>query len=100
MPLFVAALWGALIQVAGTLVGRVLLSLGIGYVTFTAVDTSIIWAKDQFLSGLAGLPADAVGLASTMKVGVCVSMILSAITARLVLQGLTSGGSITRMVQK
>ena len=100
MPLLIAALWGALLQIAGTLVGRVLLSLGIGYVTFTAVDTSIAWAKAQFLTGMSGLPAAAVGMAHTMKLGICVSMILSAITARLVLGGLTAGGSLTKMVQK
>ena len=99
MPLFLASLLGGLISVAGTLVGRVLISLGIGYVTFSGVDTAITWAKTQFLSGVGGLPADAVGIANTMKVGVCVSMLLAALTARLVLSGLTSG-TITRMVQK
>ena len=99
MPLFLAALWGALIQVAGTLVGKVLLSLGIGYLTFTGVDASLAWAKAQFLAGLSGLPASAVGLASTMKVGVCVSMLLSAVTARLALAGVTSG-TIKKMALK
>lgn len=99
MPLFLASLWGGLISVAGTLVGRVLISLGIGYVTFTGVDASLDWAKAEFLAGLSGAPAAAVGLAGVLKVGQCVSMLLSALTARLVLAGLTSG-SITRMVVK
>ncbi len=99
MPLFIAALWGALIQIAGTLVGKVLLSLGIGYVTYTGVDASIVWAKAQFLSSLSGAPAAAVQLAGTMKVGVCVSMLLSAVTARLVLAGMTSG-ALTKMTVK
>jgi hypothetical protein len=34
-----------------------------------------------------------------MKVGVCVSMLLSAVAARLVLAGLTSG-ALTKMVVK
>lgn len=99
MPLFVAALWGALLSMVGTLVGRVLVSLGIGYVTYTGIDSAITWSKSVFLSGMSGLPAAAVGIAGTMKIGVCVSMLLSALTARLVLAGLTSG-SIKRMVQK
>ena len=45
MPLIIAALWGALIEIAGTLVGKVLVSLGIGYAVYTGVDTSITWAK-------------------------------------------------------
>jgi ABC-type phosphate transport system permease subunit len=99
MPLFIAALLGGLVQAAGTLVGKVLLSLGIGYVTYSGVDTSIAWVQGQFLTGLSGLPAVTVGLLGILKVGVIVSMLTSAITARLVLKGLTSG-SITRMVQR
>lgn len=100
MPLIIAALWGALISIAGTLVGQVLLSLGIGYLTFTGVDLSIVWAKNQFLSGLTGIPAAAVGLAGVMKVGVCVSMLLSAVTARVTLSGMQAGGSLKKMVVK
>ncbi len=100
MPIFIAALLGGFSAAMGTLVGRVLLSLGIGYVSFTGVDVAITWAKNQFLSGMSGLPADAIGIANTMKLGVCVSMLLAALTTRLVLSGLTSAGAITRMVQK
>lgn len=100
MPLIIAALWGALISIAGTLVGQVLLSLGIGYLTFTGVDLSIGWAKAQFLSGLAGVPAAAVQLAGTMKIGVCVSMLLSAVTARVTIAGMQAGGTIKKMVIK
>ena len=99
MPIFLAALLGGLISAAGTLVGRVLVSLGIGYVAFQGIDASMIWAKAQFLAGMSGLPAAAVGLAGTMKVGVCVSMLLSALAARLTLMGLTSG-TLKKMVVK
>ena len=94
-----AALLGGLIQIAGTLVGQVLLSLGIGYVTYTGVDASLTWVKAEFLAGMAAGPAAAVQLAGLMKVGVCVSMLLSAVAARLVLMGLTSS-TIKRMVIK
>ena len=100
MPLIIAALWGALLSIAGSLVGRVLLSLGIGYLTFTGVDASIGWAKTAFLSGLTGIPAAAVGLAGLMKVGVCVSMLLSAVTARVTLAGMQAGGSMSKMIVK
>ena len=47
MPIFIAALLGGLIQAAGTLVGRVLLSLGFGYVSYTALDSSLSWIKSS-----------------------------------------------------
>jgi hypothetical protein len=100
MPLIIAALWGALINIAGTLVGQVLLSIGIGYVTFTGVDASIGWARGQFLSGLSGIPAAAVGLAGVMQVGTCVSMLLAAVTTRVTLMGMQSGGKLTQLVTK
>ena len=97
--MFIAALIGALIQAAGSLVGQVLIALGIGYVTFTGVDASLEWAKSAVVSGVQGLPASAVQVAGLLKVGVCISMLTSAVTARLTLMGLTSG-TVKRMVQK
>lgn len=99
MPLWVASIVGGLIEVAGTIVGKVLLSLGLGYAVFTGVDTSIGWARDAFFQSLAGLPAGAVGVLALLKIGVCVSMLVSALTTRLTIQGLT-GGTLKRMVQK
>lgn len=99
MPLFIAALWGALLQLLGTLVGRVLVSLGIGYVSYTAVDTSIGYVKTFFVNSLTGLPADALGIMSALKVGTCVSMLASALLMRLTLAGLASG-TLKKMVIK
>lgn len=99
MPLMIGWILGGLVSVAGTLVGKVLLSLGIGYAIYSGVDTSMAWAKAEFLSGVAGMPAKAIAMAGMLKVGVCVSLLLSALTTRLVMGGLT-GGSIKRMVTK
>lgn len=99
MPLWVAALVGGLVQVAGTLVGRILLSLGIGYVTFSGLDMSLDWLKGEVLGRLNGLPAVSLQVAGVLQVGTCISILVSSLTARLILNGLT-GGSITRMVTK
>lgn len=100
MPALIAVLWNVLIALIGTIVGKALVSLGIGYVTYTGVDLAITWARDAFLLGLTGVPAAAVGLASVMKVGVCVSMLLSAVTARMTLAGLSAAGSVRKMTVK
>jgi len=91
MPLWVAAIIGGLIQAAGTLVGRVLVSLGMGYAVFTGVDAALVAMRDSVIAKIGGLPAAAVGVAATAKVGVCVSILFSALAARLLLDGLTSG---------
>ena len=68
MPLFIAAFLGALSSVAGSLVGRVLISLGLGYATFTGINTLLAAAQGSVVSGLNGLPADAVVLLGRMRV--------------------------------
>lgn len=100
MPVFIAALLGGLVQAAGTLVGRILISLGITYVTFTGVHASIGWVTGYFLDQLQSLPPHVVQLAGTLKIGVCISILTSAVAARLLLSGLTASGSITKMVQQ
>lgn len=99
MPILIASILGGLIQAAGTLVGRVLISLGIAYVTYSGIDTSITWARDFTLAQMSGLPTTAIAIAGALKLGVCISILTSAIAARMVLKGLTSG-TLTRMVQK
>lgn len=99
MPMFIAALLGALIEICGTLVGKVLVSLGLGYAVFTGVDLSIEWARDFAVDSIQGLPTVAVGIASTLKIGVFISMVSSALVVRMTLAGLQSG-TVKRMVQK
>ena len=99
MPLFLAALVGALISAAGTIVGQVLISLGIGYIVFTGVDASIGWAKNFLLQQLAGMPAQALQIAGTLQIGRCISILTSALLMRMTLQGLKSG-TIKKMVAK
>jgi hypothetical protein len=99
MPLWVAAIIGGLVQAAGTLVGRVLISLGFGYTVFTGIDTSITWARDQFVTAVSGLGPTVVSLAGTLKIGTAVSIISSALAARMLLNGLT-GGAIRKLTLK
>ena len=99
MQIFIGALIGALVQALGTMVGKILISLGFGYAVFTGVDVSITFARDFLLAKVGALGGNAVAVASACKIGVCVSILTSALVTRMTLQGL-QGGSIKRMVQK
>jgi len=90
MPVFIYAIGGMLISVVGTLAGRVLVALGIGVVTYTGMNTALTWLKTQAITSFSLLPPEVMGIVGMMKVGVCISIVTSAITARLVLSGLTS----------
>lgn len=99
MQIFIAALIGALIQAAGSLVGRILLSLGIGYAVYSGVDTSIAWAKSQVVQHIGALGSQVVATAGALQVGRIISIITSALTTRLLIQGMT-GGALKKMVVK
>lgn len=97
MPLFIGALLGGLIQIAGTLVGRVLLSLGIGFVVFSGLDTSLDWVKSEIISSIGQSGSQALAAASALRLGTCISILISALSARLLLNGLT-GGTLKKMI--
>jgi hypothetical protein len=96
--LWIAALLGALVQAAGTLVGKVLVSLGIGYVVYSGVDTSIGWAKDYALANIQSLPTAMVQVLGVLQVGRIISILTSALVVRVTLAGLTGG--VKKMVMK
>lgn len=99
MPTFVAAIGGMLINLVGTLVGRVLVALGIGVATFTGVNATLDALRDQAVSAIGGLPPEIAGALALMKVGIAISIITSAITARMLLDGLT-GDTFKRWIHK
>lgn len=93
-------LLGALVQVAGTLVGRVLLSLGFGYVIFQGVNTSIQWAVDAAIGNVGGLPAAAKATADALRVSQIISVMGTALTLRQMFRGMSASGAITKLIQK
>jgi hypothetical protein len=99
MPYFIAALLGGLYRIAGTLAGQVLIGLGISVFTYTGVSTTIDWLKSSAVAALVSLPPEVVGILGLMKVGTCISMVFSAMAARMALDGLTSG-TFKRWVHK
>lgn len=101
MPVFLASLWGGLINIAGTLAGQVLIALGVSVITYTGVSTSLGWLKSQALTAIQGLPADMVSMLAYIGVGESISIITSAFVARLALDGLVAagGGTIKRFIK-
>lgn len=99
MPPLVAALVGGLVQAGFSIVGRVLISLGFAYVTMTGIDTSLQWIQGQIAASMAGLPAQVVGVLSACRVGTALAIVLSALAARLLFDGMTAaaGGSIKKL---
>lgn len=90
MPVFIAAIGGMLINLVGTLVGRVLIALGISVITYTGISTTLDFLKAQAIGAFAGLPPEVFGLLGILRVGQCISIVTSAIAAKMVIDGVTS----------
>jgi len=99
MPVILLSLLGGLALVAGSIVGRVLIALGIGYVSYTGLSAWVGSVKDLILSNLYALPPEFIQVMSLVKLDTCISILFSAISVRLVLEGLSSD-TITKMVIK
>lgn len=99
LPAIAAAAIGGLISVTGTLAGRVLVALGVGVVTYTGVQAGIDSLLANLDSAIAGVPADILGLLGFMRVGQALNIIISAMSARMLLNGLT-GDTIKKWVLK
>ena len=93
------ALIGWLIEACGTLVGQVLLALGISFLSYKGLDSMVGGAKAQFFASLAGLSPTTVGMLGAMKVDIAVNMLCSALVGRLTVVGMTSSG-LKKMVFK
>jgi Protein of unknown function (DUF2523) len=90
MPAVVAWIGSMLLTLAGSWLLQLLVSAGIAVVTFTGVQASLGWLKTQALSSAFALGPQIVGLLSVLKVGQCISIIFSAMLAKLALAGFSS----------
>jgi hypothetical protein len=100
MPAFLAALVGGLGLAVTSFVGRVLVALGVSYVTYTGLSAILTTVEAQVSSAFGALPAVAIAILGTLQLDTCVNIYLSAFAARLVIMGVGPTGAITRMILK
>lgn len=96
MP-FLGSLLGGLIQIAGTLAGRVLIALGIGVVSYSGIQVGLSYAENLIWTNMGALPSAVLQLVGYMRLDDAISLIISAVMARLTINGLT-GGALKRWV--
>lgn len=96
MPIFIASLIGALLPAITSIVGRVVLALGLSFVTFQGFDILFEWVADSIHTNFDGLPSDVVGFLGYMWVDKMISIIISAVMVMLSFKVLD--GVIKRMV--
>lgn len=99
MPLLIASILGGLLQIAGSLVGRVLLSLGMSFVVYNGINIGFDLLKNAVVANMQGMGADVVNFMAWLWVDRALSLIMSAYSAALALK-MAGGTSITKLVTK
>lgn len=94
MP-FIAALLGGLAMMMGSMVGRVLLALGIGYVTYKGLDVTATFLLDYIKTGFSTMPQEVLQFLAWTWIDKAIGMIFSAWAASIALSGLAGG--LTKM---
>ena len=89
---------GGFATAMGSLVGRVLLALGMSFVTYkgmtVATDQVIVYMKTAY----GGIPGDAALMVQFLWVDKALSMVISSFTAAFAIK--SASGSITKLVVK
>lgn len=98
MPLLIPLL-GGLLTICGSLVGRVLLALGIGYVTFKGFDLVITWLLNSIKTNMAAMPVEILNFLAWLWVDKAIGMMFSAYSAAVVIK-MAGSANITKMVTK
>ena len=78
-----------LLGLVGSLVGRVLASIGMSVVTITGVEATIGALKMSLIGAVGGLPANVLGLFLLSGGGAALNMVLGAISFRLTYWAIT-----------
>jgi hypothetical protein len=95
LAVFIPALWGALAQILASMVGRVVLALGISYITYRGADVAINYVGDFVKASISGGPASVVSFLAFMWVDKAISVTFSAFAAAL---AITKIGSVSKAV--
>ena len=96
---FLPMLLGGLATLAGPMVGRILLALGMGYVTFKGFDILIGWLLTSIKTNMSGMPAETVNFLAYLWVDKAISTIFSAYTAAAMIK-MAGSSSITKLITK
>lgn len=94
MPYIFKLALGFLVWAAAPLIGRILLSLGVGVVSFIGFGFVIDFMFNQITASISTLPAAVLQLAALMKLDVAINIIFGAVNARFA--NISLNGIVTR----
>ena len=89
--------WSVFSSILVPMLVRAGIALGVGTVTYLGVKALVDSAKANIQSQFAGFTSDMLDVISVMRVDDAITVIFSAIVARLSIKGLTAAGAISKV---
>lgn len=99
MPAWLVAFATTLGPIFTNAISRVLLAFGVGFAVYSGLDVALDQVKSVATSSYGSLPANVVSMLGLLRVDQAFNLVLSAVSVRFVLEGLTGGG-LRKMVFK
>lgn len=94
---WLSSLLGGLVSISGTIVGKVLATMGIGYASFSALDSAFNTLEQYIYNGFTGLSGTSLQIIQILNVDIALSLVLSAVTVKMALSGI-QGGFIKKLI--
>lgn len=96
---FLAPLGGLLVSIVGSVVGRVLVALGMSYVTYQGADLAITWLLDEIKANTMALDPRIGKFLAFLWVDKAIAMVFAAYSSALLIKTL-GGSGFTKLVTK
>ena len=97
MPVIAGVIWGGLLNIVGTLVGRILLAIGLGVVSYVGFGSILDQITSVGRNSLVGLPPELKQILGLLRIGEVFTMYSSAVSIKMMYQHGLSNGTIKRM---
>lgn len=100
MPVIAGIIWGGLLNILGTIVGRIFLAIGMGVVVYTGFGSALDQINSFGRGALMGLPPELKQILGLLRIGEVFSMYSSTVLIKMMYQYGLNNGSIKRMGYK
>ena len=87
VPVIAAIFIGGFVSAMGSMVGRALIALGVGYVAYSGIDVLLDGLKALALSNFSGVSAEVAGVLGALKIGTAINITFSAIASKFAING-------------
>ena len=81
---------GLLVSVVGSVIGRILFSIGMSVVYYRGVGVAVEWLRGQFFDRMGGLPESILQFLGVLQIGTCANMLFAVLMVKLSILGLQS----------